>query len=200
MNHLTPPDCLHREAEKAAPTSETYSLETPLSPETATRIFERIPLFVLADDDPIMLRTIFRIIKVNRNKGSEITKFEGDMTQCFDALPKTEDNTLPIITCTSGAQAKEATLLVEERQINDGVYVFDNIMGTPFGLEIFKRMAADNERPRIARVLFSGSLPEDDQELIENGTLDGAIAKPLCDWHKLSPQLAQAYVKAQTSK
>lgn len=151
------------------------SLDKKLTEDQVDFVFSKIPLFVLADDDPGVLRAVARVVKRSRKDISELS----------------------VITCDNGGEAQEAAQAACNGGATDGVFIFDDLMGSPHGLQIYMDLAdGEQQHPRIARVLFSGTLPEDIGKYVDEGVIDVAIGKPL-DPNALQAAIVRAYLKAQ---
>lgn len=164
--------------------------------EEVNKVLGSVPLLVLADDDPCMRTVLFRIMTASR-KQEEIAALKGDIQQCFDTLPQVETGRQPVILCENGAQAATASQIICDRQIGNGILVFDQKMGSPEGLDIFKKF--NRYFPtRIARTLLTGTPPADTEKCLQAGILDAAIIKPP-DRDEARAIIAQAYLKRMIS-
>lgn len=185
-------------SEEASPNSESHFLDVLRSPEEEeeterlTRLassdqeltredvefaLKCVPLIVFADDEELVRNTFFRVIRKARGGFSSTIKHEGSMTECFDAIPKTtEEGKLPMVLCRDGEQAVEATQILCKRPTQEGILIFDNCMGPPHGLDIFRLMGRQMP-PKVARILFSGTHHKEADEWIEKGMLDHSLDK-----------------------
>lgn len=148
-----------------------------LSREEIDQVLQRVPLIVVADDDPSVRIAITRIITGGRDSIRSALRLQGDMEQCFEALSRVQANQQPVILCSSGAEAETATRIISERKIDEGLLLFDQRMGLPEGLDIFMGYQGVLS-PRITRALISGTMPSDIEDYIKAGVLDAAITKP----------------------
>ncbi len=168
------------------------------SREDIVFVIKRVPLIVFADDMELVRNAVYRMIRTARGDMRSVIKLEGNMVQCFDSIPEVEEGKLPMVLCHDGKQAEEAAQIICERQIQEGVLIFDNDMGTPLGLEIFRSMQGQMP-PKVARILFSGTHHKDAEKWIAEGILDHSIAKPGTPSGFLSG-VAQTYLRKTLPK
>lgn len=198
--------------EEASPNSESHFREVLHSPDETERLaklaesdeeltreevefaLKRVPLIVLADDEQMIRNALFRMIRRARVGLGAAIKLEGDMAECFDAIPQaTEEGKLPMILCHNGEQAEEAAKIVIKRQIQEGILIFDHCMGSPFGLDIFKSIGGQMP-PMITRILHSGTHHRKAKECIKEGILDHSLNKP-CAQSEFLSGVAQTFLR-----
>lgn len=201
MNSKLPPtpDCMSEHTadpheQGMAYLSDLVNAGVKLNEQEVAQVIDLVPLLVLADDDPLMRDIIFMTMTFSREKTGSIVKLEGDMEKCFEALPKVGPGQLPVVLCHDGAQAETATQIICDRQIGNGVLIFDHQMGFPHGLDIFKGL--NGKFPAgVAKALFSGSFPQDTDTCIAKRIIDVAIPKPPKDMEEMRAEIAHAYLR-----
>lgn len=173
--------------------SELVKADVDLTREEVDTVLHRVPLLVLADDEPTIRTAVFRIMTARRQKTNSVVKLEGDMEKCFDAVPKMEAGHLPVVLCQNGVEAEIAARIMCERQIKDGMVIFDHFMGDPTGLDIFEEFAGDFS-PGITKALLTGTPPDRLAKCLEAGILDAAIVKPP-DAEEIRAKMARTYLR-----
>lgn len=164
-----------------------------LTREQVDQVLNRVPLLVLADDEPGLRDLFFDVMTMSRERTDAIVKLEGEMPKCFDALADMKPDQLPVVLCHDGAQAEVATRILCERQIGNGLLMFDHKMGFPRGLDIFKQLNGSFPHT-TTRALISGTMPPDTDACIRSNVIDLAIPKPA----RLDPMrtsIATAYLR-----
>ena len=200
---LPTPSCLVPEHQADPAEQEMAWLEQlaktgcELTRKDVDSVLHRVPLLVLADDEPTVRTAVFRIMTARRKNTNPVVKLEGDIQQCFDALPKMEAGHLPVVLCQNGAEAETAARILCERQIKDGIVIFDYLMGGPTGLEIFEKFEGDFP-PGITKTLLTGTPPERLVKCLEAGILDAAIIKPPSA-EQMRAKMAQTYLRKKFS-
>jgi len=149
-----------------------------LDHEEVDKVLDQIPLIVLADDDPNVLTVVTEYLILSRKNADSVLRLEGNMEQCFDAAKSVKAEHLPIILCRDGVQALTATRIAAERQIEEGLMLFDHRMGLPQGLDIFKGING-NLHPGITKALMTATPPDETEDCLIKGVLDLALTKPL---------------------
>ena len=178
---------------ESSPLADLARVDRTLTREEVATVLNHVPLFVLADDEEAILKAVARIVTEGRQGIGSVVKLDGDIQQCFDALPKMEAGHLPIVLCHDGAQAETAARIVCERQIGESVLIFDQQMGFPKGFDVFMGLNGKFP-PTTTRVLHSATLPQDIKECIEAGILDVTLAKPM-NSAEMREKIAQAHLR-----
>lgn len=173
--------------------AEMAELGCTLQRDEVDKVLKRVPLIVLADDEPGLRNLFFDVMTMSRERTDSIVKLEGDMQKCFEALPNIKPDELPFILCHNGAQAEQATMELCNRQIGNGLLMFDHKMGFPDGLEIFQKL--NGKFPQTTtRALISGTMPPDTDRCLRTNIIDVAIPKPP-SMQGMRADLASAYLK-----
>lgn len=200
MSLMLPPDFYNplklpdKEAFELHAFADLVRMGISLTREDVDKVFAQVPLIVLADDDDMMREILYLAVTDGRQKARSIAQKEGDMAKCFDDLKNVEPDELPVILCHDGLQAETATQILCERQIGNGLLVFDHQMGFPRGLDIFQKL--NGKFPSTTtRALFSGNPPANTQECLKKGMLDVSLPKPPRNLDDMRAQIAEAYLK-----
>jgi len=180
--------------------SETTDLEVladmvllglDLKRDQVSAVLNDARLVVVADDESLLRILVLRTLARERDPKSILT-LDGNMQGCFDNLPDKESGQLPFIMCSDGHQARLATQTVCERQIQNAIMIYDQKMGGPTGLEVFKEFSGSLPASSI-RALHSGTVPPDAYEHFEAGALDAIIEKPSLP-NEIRTEVARAYL------
>lgn len=181
------------EAKELHSIAESSKAGCTLSRKDVDAVLRRVPLLVLADDEPMLRKIFFEIMTMSRDNTQSIVKLEGDIQNCFNALPDMKPEQLPVILCHDGQQAEQATTILCERQIGKGLLMFDHKMGYPRGLDIFKKLNGSFPHT-TTRALISGTMPPDTNACIRSNIIDVAIPKPP-SLDGMRAELARAYLR-----
>lgn len=147
-------------------------LDRDLNEEEVARVLREFAILVLADDEVFVRKAVRGII--------------GDVRDSDE--PK-----LPSVECRNGIEAENALKTAAQDQIQNGLFIFDNYMGGPTGLEVYRKHGRQLH-PSNLRVLLSGKLPPENKASIKEGHLDLAVNKPP-GMHEFCHAIAQTYLK-----
>lgn len=165
-------------------------IDRPLTKEEQRAVLESLPFMLVADDEASMPRLASRLISRTRGDAESVLFMTAPLVESFDLLQQQDDERTPLIFCRSGQEARQAVEILCERQLQPGLLAFDQDMGGPSGLRIFRDFQ-DKLPPQLTRVLQTSAAPTDINEALEEGALE------LCT-SKLSPMtfpdMLQTYV------
>lgn len=163
---------------------ELADVDRDLTEEEIIRIFNHIPLFVVADDEDIVRRALVRGLKSYTGKGGkEVRELTGtNATESVSDLCRTKSNELPIITCKDGAQAEAVLREIGLQGIPSGVIVMDDVMPEKAGLEVLRECNSEVP-PGFSRILQSGYVGSlktgtEIDDATREGSMDSFVPKP----------------------
>jgi len=195
----TPPSSL--DAPSSAPLVADLSRESvaalnrALTRDEIHAVLNQVPFYVIADDDEMIRWVSLSAIESSSDNPGSIVSFEGDnMEHCFDEAFSLEQGKQPVIMCRNGEQANEASSIVCSNGIQSGVLVYDQMMGVgPRGQELFRSFHGKFP-PGIARILNTGTPPDDLYSDLDAGVLDDTLLKPV-DFDTFKSVIARSYLK-----
>ena len=146
-----------------------------ITPEEVSQVLQEVRAFVLGDDDPRVRNALYRTIAQGRKDVVRLSGAEVGRTGKLPAVDK--KNGTPVVVCENGREVDVVAELISRQGEEGSVFLLDhNMPEGPCGLDIFRERNSGMP-PRTARVLHSGTIPNDHPEYLRRGILDAAIQK-----------------------